>query len=118
MSLWSFAICAVCVLPFAVGEGLLPRAAGLGRSLLLLAYLAAVPTALAYGLYFAGAAVVRAATVSVVALIEPVSAAGIAFALLGERLAPATVLGTVILLATVAALGLEEARGAARAGRP
>jgi DME family drug/metabolite transporter len=114
-SLWSFAICAVCILPFAAAEGggLLPRAEGLAHSLWLLLYLASVPTALAYGLYFAGAAVVRAATVSVIALIEPVSAAAIAVAVLGERLAPATVVGTVILLAAVAGLGLEEARLAA-----
>ncbi len=36
------------------------------RLLCLLVYIAAVPTALAYGLYFAGAAVVRSATVSVI----------------------------------------------------
>jgi DME family drug/metabolite transporter len=118
MSLWSFVICAVCVLPFAVGEGLLPQAHGLGWTVVLLAYLAAVPTALAYGLYFAGAAVVRAATVSVVALIEPVSAAVLAVAVLGERLVGATVLGTVVLLAAVAVLGLQEARHGAGAARP
>lgn len=116
MSLWSFAICAVCVLPFAVGEGLLPQAHGLGRTAVLLAYLAAVPTALAYGLYFAGAAVVRAATVSVVALIEPVSAVVLAVSVLGERLVGATVLGTVVLLSAVAVLGLQEARQGAGAG--
>ena len=49
----------------------------------LLAYVAAVPTALAYALYFAGAAVVRAATVSVIMLLEPVSAAVIAVTLAG-----------------------------------
>lgn len=55
--------------------------------MLLLLYIAAVPTALGYGLYFAGVAVVRATTASVIALIEPVSAAVIAVALLGEHLA-------------------------------
>ncbi|MCL2554634.1 MAG: EamA family transporter, partial [Actinomycetia bacterium] len=60
--------------------------------------------------YFAGAAVLRAATVSVIALIEPVSAAVIAVALLGEHLTGATVLGTVVLLVAVAVLTWEEAR--------
>lgn len=112
-SLWSFGICALLLLPAALAEGLLPHAADAGRTLLLLGYLASVPTAVAYAMYFAGAAVLRAATVSVVALIEPVSAAGIAVALLGERLTAATLSGTVILLAAVTALGFAEARSAA-----
>lgn len=115
-SLWSFAVCAVCVLPLAVCEGgLLPGPDGLGHSLGLLLYLASVPTALAYGLYFAGAAVVRAATVSVVTLIEPVSAALIAVTLLGERLTPATLTGTLILLGAAVGMAVREAR--ARPGR-
>jgi DME family drug/metabolite transporter len=108
-SLWSFGICALVLLPAALGEGIEPHAAGLGRTLLLLGYLASVPTALAYALYFAGAAVLRAATVSVVALIEPVSAAGLAVLLLGEHLTATTLAGTVILLGAVAALAWQEA---------
>jgi DME family drug/metabolite transporter len=111
-SLWAFGICAVLLLPAAWAEGIAPHTADLGRTLLLLGYLASVPTAVAYGLYFAGAAVLRAATVSVIALIEPVSAAAIAVVLLGEHLTAATLLGTVILLAAVTGLGLEEARSA------
>jgi len=111
-SLWSFGICALLLLPAALGEGLWPAADGIGRTLLLLGYLASIPTAVAYALYFAGAAVLRAATVSVVALIEPVSAAVIAVSLLGERLTTATLIGTVILLAAVAALAWEEAAAA------
>ncbi|SEN73121.1 drug/metabolite transporter, DME family [Actinacidiphila rubida] len=109
-SLWSFGLCAVVLLPAAAAEGLLPQAADLTRTLLLLGYLASVPTALAYALYFAGAAVLRAATVSVIALIEPVSAAAIAVALLGEHLTAATLAGTVVLLAAVTVLAWEEAR--------
>ncbi|WP_371500787.1 EamA family transporter [Kitasatospora sp. NBC_00374] len=114
-ALWSFTVCAVCLLPFAAAEGLWPDPAGIGRTLGLLAYLAAVPTALAYGLYFAGAAVVRATTASVVALIEPVSATVIAVLLLGERLTTATAAGTAVLLLSVTGLALAEARPAARA---
>ncbi|MFI9272797.1 DMT family transporter [Kitasatospora sp. NPDC052896] len=119
-TVWSFAVCALCLLPFALAEGILPHPAGLGRTLGLLGYLASVPTALGYALYFAGAAVVRAATASVIVLIEPVSAAVIAVTLLGERLAAATVVGTVLLLLSVSGLALAEARLAARtrAGAP
>ncbi|MFF3090635.1 DMT family transporter [Streptomyces nojiriensis] len=107
---WSVAVGTVCLLPLAAAEGLLPHTADLGRVLWLLVYVATVPTALAYALYFTGAAAVRAATVSVIMLIEPVSAAVIAVLLLGERLTGAVVLGTVLLLTAVGALIVAEAR--------
>ncbi|MFI8390845.1 DMT family transporter [Streptomyces sp. NPDC085540] len=106
---WSVAVGTVCLLPLAAVEGLLPHTADLGRVLWLLVYVATVPTALAYALYFTGAAAVRAATVSVIMLIEPVSAAVIAVLLLGERLTGAVVLGTVLLLTAVGALIVAEA---------
>lgn len=107
---WAFAVAALCVVPLAGAEGLLPHTAEMAQVLWLLLYVAAVPTALAYALYFAGAAVVRAATVSVIMLLEPVSAAVIAVALLGERLTAATVVGTLLLLAAVVGLATAEAR--------
>ncbi|MET7621408.1 DMT family transporter [Streptomyces sp. NPDC005408] len=107
---WAFAIGAVGLLPMALGEGLLPHTEELGRVVWLLAYVAAVPTALAYALYFAGAAVVRAATVSVIMLLEPVSAAVIAVTVLDERLTWATVTGTLLLLSAVAGLAVAETR--------
>ncbi|WP_327328221.1 DMT family transporter [Streptomyces sp. NBC_01210] len=110
---WAFAIGSVGLLPMAIGEGLLPHTAELGRVIWLLVYVAAVPTALAYALYFAGAAVVRAATVSVIMLLEPVSAAAIAVTALDEQLTAATVVGTLLLLAAVAGLAVAEARVAA-----
>ncbi|NED28560.1 EamA family transporter, partial [Streptomyces anulatus] len=96
---------------------LVPHTAETGQVLWLLVYVAAVPTALAYALYFAGAAAVRSATVSVIMLLEPVSAAVIAVTVLRERLTAATVLGTLLLLTAVAGLALAEARGAAAARR-
>ncbi|MTE22088.1 EamA family transporter [Streptomyces sp. TRM43335] len=115
---WAFGVGAICLLPLGLVEGLLPRTATDPLEVVaLLAYTAAVPTALAYALYFAGAAVVRAATASVIMLIEPVSAAVIAVALLGERLTAATVLGTALLLAAVTGLAVAEARTAAGARR-
>ncbi|MEU4082549.1 EamA family transporter [Streptomyces venezuelae] len=110
---WAFAIGAVGLLPAALAEGLVPHTEEPGAVLLLLGYVAAVPTALAYALYFAGAAVVRAATVSVIMLLEPVSAAAIAVSVLGERLTGAVVLGTLLLLAAVTGLAFAEARTAA-----
>ncbi|GHK05782.1 DMT family transporter [Streptomyces sp. NPDC003753] len=108
----AFAVTSLCLLPLALDEGLLPHAAHPAVLVGLLAYIAAVPTALAYALYFAGAAVVRSATVSVIMLLEPVGAAVLAIALLGERLTAATLAGTALMLGSVAGLALAEARQA------
>ncbi len=115
----AFAVGAGCLLPFAAAEGLWPQAHELGRSLWLMGYIAAVPTALGYGLYFAGLTAVRAATASVISLVEPVSAAAIAVLFLGEELTAGTAVGTGVLLTAVAGLAVAEARGAvaARTGR-
>jgi len=110
-TLSAFAITSLCLLPFALAEGLVPHTAEPGRVVWLVAYIAAVPTALAYALYFAGAAVVRSATVSVIMLLEPVSAAVLAVVLLGERLTAATLGGTALMLGSVAGLAVTEARG-------
>ncbi|MEU5297773.1 DMT family transporter [Streptomyces umbrinus] len=113
----AFAVTTLCLLPFGLVEGLVPHTAEPARVIALLAFVAAVPTALAYALYFAGAAVVRSATVSVIMLLEPVSAAVLAVALLGERLTAATVAGTLLMLGSVAGLALAEARGTRAARR-
>jgi DME family drug/metabolite transporter len=110
LTVWSFAIGAVVMLPFAWGEGLVPHTAHPVQVVLLLLYVAAVTTALAYPLYFAGAGAVRAATASVVMLIEPISAAVLAVLFLGERLTPATIIGTVLMLAAIAGLAVAESR--------
>ncbi|WP_262009337.1 DMT family transporter [Streptomyces sp. FIT100] len=110
---WTFAVGAVGLLPFALVEGALPHTAEPARVFWLLVYVAAVPTALAYALYFAGAAVVRSATVSVIMLLEPVSAAVLAVTALDERLTAATVAGTLVLLVAVVGLAWQEARQAA-----
>ncbi|MFG2886525.1 DMT family transporter [Streptomyces sp. NPDC048297] len=113
-TIWAFGVTALFLLPLALGEGLFPHTDHPVRLLALLLYIASVPTALAYALYFAGAAVVRSATVSVIMLLEPVTAAVLAVALLGERLTTATVTGTLLMLGAVAGLALSEARGAGR----
>ncbi|MEU7647872.1 DMT family transporter [Streptomyces huasconensis] len=116
-TVWSFAVVALCLLPLATAEGLVPHTAEPARVGVHLLYIAAVPTAVAYTLYFAGAAVVRSATVSVITLLEPVSAAVIAVALLGEALTLATVAGTVLMLAAVTGLAVAETRSVVAARR-
>ncbi|MEU7133235.1 EamA family transporter [Streptomyces sp. NPDC046261] len=116
-TLTSFAVGTVCLLPLAAVEGLWPRIDELGSTLWLLGYLVSVPTALAYALFFAGLAAVRGTTVTVITLLEPVTAAVIAVALLGERLTAATAVGTAVLLSAVAVLACAEARGSAAPAR-
>ncbi|NGO14235.1 EamA family transporter [Streptomyces sp. HC44] len=113
----AFAVTTLCLLPFGLAEGLVPHTAELPQVMGLLAYIAAIPTALAYALYFAGAAVVRSATVSVIMLLEPVSAAVLAVGLLGERLTAATLVGTLLMLGSVAGLAVAETRAGAGPAR-
>ncbi|MEU4998779.1 DMT family transporter [Streptomyces sp. NPDC021622] len=116
-TVWSFAVVAVCLLPLAAVEGLVPHTAEPARMGLYLLYIAAIPTAVAYALYFAGAAVVRSATVSVITLLEPLSAAVIAVVLLGEELTVSTVVGTLLMLGAVTGLAVAETRGVVAARR-
>jgi DME family drug/metabolite transporter len=109
---WAFGLGAVLLLPFALATGIWPHSGHPAQLLAVLVYLAAVPTALAYPLYFAGAAAVRAATASVIMLIEPVSAAGLGLVLFGERLTVASVAGALLLLSAAAFLALSDLRSA------
>jgi len=94
---------ALWLLPLAAVEGLRPGVGAVGWLL----YLGAVPTALAYGLFFAGLRMVPATTASVVALVEPVTAALIAVALLGEQVTVTTVIGSTLMLGAVALLAAD-----------
>jgi DME family drug/metabolite transporter len=114
LTIWAFVIGAIVLLPVAAVEGPLPGTAQLGQVLLLVGYVAAVPTALAYPLYFAGAAAVRATTATMVMLIEPVSAAALAVVLLGEPLTVATATGAILLLGAIAWLATADATAASR----
>ncbi|GAA4258915.1 EamA family transporter [Dactylosporangium darangshiense] len=109
-ALGGFAIGSLALLPLAAFEGLVPRADGLGVTLGLLAFLGAVPTALAYALFFRGLTVVRATTASVVALSEPLAAVALGALVLHEPLTPWSAAGGALLLASVAALALQERR--------
>ncbi|MFC1416336.1 EamA family transporter [Streptacidiphilus cavernicola] len=104
-ALCGFAVGAVCLLPLAAATGpLLPRAHHLATAAALLGYLGAVPTALAYALFFAAIGTVRATAVSVVMMLEPVAALLLAVTLLGEHLTLAAAVGTATLLAAVTLL--------------
>lgn len=100
----SFAVAALCLLPPAAAEGLLPSAGAMAGTASWFVYLGVVPTALAYRLFFAGVAVVPATVTAVVTLLEPVAGVLIAVALLGERISPAAALGAVLMLGAVAGL--------------
>lgn len=100
-ALASFVIGAVCLLPLALWEGIVP-AKGAASTVAMLIYLGAVPTALAYGLFFAALGRVKATTASVVALLEPVTAAAIGVGLMHERLTMTAATGALVLLLAVA----------------
>ena len=115
-ALGGFAVGAVALLPLALIEGLLPARGGIGATVGLLAFLGAVPTALAYALFFAGLTVVRATTASVVALVEPVAAVALGVLVLHEPLTGWSAAGAGLLLSSVVALTLVE--GASRGRGP
>lgn len=100
-TLAAFVIGAVCLLPLALMEGIIPQR-GAASSIVMLLYLGAVPTALAYGLFFAALGRVKATTATVVALLEPVTAAAIGVTLLHERLTTVAAIGALVLLLAVA----------------
>jgi drug/metabolite transporter, DME family len=79
----------------------------------LLALLAAVPTALAYTAYFRGLHA-GAGTAAVLALLEPLTATGLAAVVLGERLGAVATVGALVLAVAV----LRAARADRDAGQP
>ncbi|MEV7010488.1 EamA family transporter [Streptosporangium sp. NPDC051022] len=103
----SLAVGCLCLLPVALSQGLLPLGDPITSSVIIV-YLGTIPTAAAYGLFFAGLTAVRATTATVISLVEPVCAAVIGVLLLGERLTPQAACGSALLLAAVGLLALDE----------
>ena len=68
---------------------------------LLVAYLGLVPTALAYWLFQMGLRSVSATVASIVGLLDPLVAALLAWGLFGETLAPAGIVGAVLLMISI-----------------
>ncbi|MER6506768.1 EamA family transporter [Nonomuraea sp. NPDC001636] len=100
-----FVVGAACLAPFALPAGVLPELSV--SSVALLVYLGAVPTALAYGLFFRALTALPATTVSIISLGEAAGAALIGVLLFGERLTPLAWGGCALLLAAVAVLALK-----------
>lgn len=82
---------------------------------LLVLYLAAVPSVVAYWMYQRGLRDVPATAASVVTLLEPVVAAALAWVLFGERLGPLGLLGGALLLGAIGLLSLGAGGAAAAA---
>lgn len=70
-----------------------------------LLYLGVLTMALAYGLLYAGLRTTPGSSAVIATLVEPVTAAAVAALFLDERIGPAGVAGTVLILAAVAGLG-------------
>ncbi|MGW0805773.1 DMT family transporter [Nonomuraea sp. NPDC002799] len=109
VALGGFVVGAVCLTPFALADGVVPQVS-LG-SVALLLYLGAVPTALAYGLFFRALTALRATTVSIISLGEAAAAAVLGVVLFGERLTPLAWSGCALLLAAVAVLAVRAEAG-------
>lgn len=75
-------------------------------ALALLLYLGLVPSAVAYSMFFTGLRSVPGPVVSIVTLIEPLTATALATAFIGERLSPGALAGGLLVLAAVAGLYL------------
>lgn len=75
-------------------------------ALLVLLYLGAVPSALAYAMFFRGLRTVPGAVASIVTLLEPLGATVLATTFLGERLPLGALVGGALLLAAVTGLYL------------
>lgn len=117
MTAVSFVLGGLLLLPWALVAGL-PRGAGepggvdVGRVVLLVAFLAVVPTAAAWAAYFTGLHGVPATTASLVALLEPLTAAVGAAVVRGERIGPLGVAGALALAAATLAVAPRRRRGA------
>jgi drug/metabolite transporter, DME family len=101
-----FSAGAVCLLVVAKLVGFVGRYPAQGWLIIL--YMGAVPTALAYGLFMLGMRTTSAPAASVLVLLEPLTAAVLSWLLLGERLTPLGIAGAVMLLGAIYALARAE----------
>ena len=99
----TFAVGALALLPVAlVGGGLDVPLDGAAAGALV--YLGVGPTAGAYAMFFAGLGSVRASAASIATLVEPLTAALLAAAVLGERLSARGLSGAALLVGAVVLL--------------
>ncbi len=71
---------------------------------LLILYIGAVPTALAYGLFVVGMRTLPAPLASVIVLLEPLTASVLSWVLFGERLSLLGITGALLLLSAIGVL--------------
>jgi drug/metabolite transporter, DME family len=116
VTLAGFAGGALLLTPIALAAGL--RLTGEPVALLTLLYLGAVPSAVAYALFFRGLRTVPGAVAAIVTLLEPVTATVLATAFLGERLPVGALLGGLLVLAAVAGLYLRRLGSPVAVGEP
>jgi DME family drug/metabolite transporter len=100
-----FAFGSLALLPALLLEGAQLSFPAEGWALLL--YLGVVPTALAYFLFTVGMRTTVATVASLVTLIEPLTAATLAWLIFGEQLGPLALVGAALLLGTVLMLTRE-----------
>ncbi|MFM9370493.1 DMT family transporter [Streptomyces sp. Da 82-17] len=117
-ALAGFGVGTVLLLPVLFTADVLPRGAEWWPSVLLLGYLAAVPSALAYALFFTAASVVRATTMSTLMLLEPLAALALGVLFFDERLTLAASAGTALLLTGILVLARAERDDDDGSGRP
>lgn len=102
----AFSVGALLLLALAIPGGLVVAYNPLGWALLI--YMGLIPTALAYILFLRGMRRTTATVATLITLLEPLTGALLAWALLGERLGPTSLAGAALLLL---ALGLLAWRG-------
>ncbi|MEO1350256.1 MAG: EamA family transporter [Cyanobacteria bacterium J06635_15] len=98
----------VCLFPIAWLNGLVLQYSP--TSWLSLLYLGIVTTALAYLLYFSGMQYTPATVASIATLLEPLTATGLAWWLLGEDLGASGIVGGILLLIAIGMLYWENLR--------
>ncbi|MEV6343932.1 EamA family transporter [Actinoplanes sp. NPDC051851] len=96
---------AITLAPIAAVDGVVFRPST--SSVLLLIYLGSVTTALAYAWFYTGLRTTSGNVAVVVTLLEPLTAAALAVALIGEPLTWSTIIGGVLLLGAVTTLYLK-----------
>jgi drug/metabolite transporter, DME family len=92
------------------GPGFLATPGGLGLAL----YLGAIPTALAYVLFSRGLRSLTSGETATIVLVEPVTAAALGVAVLGEQAALTAGIGAALVLAGLAVLAVPARRRGAR----
>ena len=105
---------ALVLLPFVLSSGL--SFDYNFNSWLILIYLGVIPTSLAYLLFFTGLRTTPATVASILTLMEPLTAAILAWLIFDERLGPLGILGAALLIGAMIVLS-QNSRAGARATR-